>query len=136
MSQGFENTLNSANIVGPVASVGGALYAVATDTWWVGVATMVATAAGVLLNVFKVWKEANNVELNSKLAASQKEIDDLKSSFESTKESFESTIEKNQETITLLSKSYEHSISLLRSGQSEIAQLKESVDELIDKVQK
>ena len=117
----------SANIVGPAASFTGALYAVATDTWWYAAATLVATIAGVLLNVFKVWREGNNIELNSKLAAAQREISDIKDIVSSINKA-------NQETIESLFKSHENSISQVVANQKDISQIRDSIQKINEKI--
>jgi len=122
------NIQDSASTIGPAASFVGTLYAVATDTWWYAAATMVATVAGVALNVFKLWREANNVELNLKLAAAQKEISDIKDIVSSINKS-------NQETIESLSKSHEDSISVvMTSHQDDITKIRDSICEIKEKL--
>lgn len=109
------------SVAGPAVSVGGAVYAVITETWYVGVATLIATVAGVLINALKVWRESKNVEMTARLDAAAKEIDDLKKSHDNA---VKSILISHEESFEKLSNRFEndfkHSLETIKKHVEDI----------------
>lgn len=106
---------------GPAFSFSGALYAVVTDTFWIGAATFLATAAGIAINGYKVYRESKDRSIDAVIANAKKELEDAR----------ESSRLALQEAIAEVRRSYEMAIKIIEESHAvEVRQMADSQDRI------